>query len=347
MSTNLPVLPKKVGGTRSVQGAAVVVLPKGVGFDDRGSLKIPLDRLKNEEEILRAAAEVVMRLRADPGTKVNDGRFLFVPKPNNEKSGNKIADDHLVLESGNFEALTNCSLCTAAGLAKRLGKSANTASKVAQSLGFQVDPATYYPASYFADYEKAAVDPSFKPKTFDFTNPKEKQKHADENHEFVIKGLMRWCNNYLGVAVVKCLGTSAVPLPLKSALSRMRECGKGSIFAVGLDGPGSAHWIYAETSPNEGELVFVDFQTDRVEALEASSPTVSLFPLAPNGKTIDYEGKDGASWKAVVVALPGVITSKESSDFAKIPRKGLEPKGLETSEEDPFEGFEYTRPPDE
>jgi hypothetical protein len=101
-----------------------------------------------------------------------------------------------------------------------------------------------------------------------------------------VEGMLIWCLTIPGIRRYKLFGTVVSPCSHSTAMSQMRRCPDGTLFAVLVIQNSSAHWICAEKVL--GKLEFVDYQTQRVE-LPDSRPTFSDGPLLPEGKAAGNE----------------------------------------------------------
>ncbi|HEX4810747.1 MAG TPA: hypothetical protein VH325_17555 [Bryobacteraceae bacterium] len=201
----------------------------------------------------------------------------------------------------NKESEVNCSLCTAAAIIRECtGKSWNT-TMVAQSTGLTF-PERYGIDSAFVDYSDLLGNPNHqvKPPTQDL--PGSPSDFASREQLF---GLAQWCGLVAGALKISQLGTIQAPLKVDHALQEMMKFAEGTVFAVRVKCHTKVHFNFAKRIKTFGAdtLIFVDYQTDRVEVL-GSGPSYSLRPMGFEGKPIPVQDFD--AWSIVALAFnPG------------------------------------------
>jgi hypothetical protein len=180
---------------------------------------------------------------------------------------------------------------------------------VAQSTGLKVSD-DYGAHRLFMDYSLLERDPAYQPKaeSKDLCDQFNDDANLDQMH-----GLASWCQNVAGAVLLEMIGHLNKPLKAAHAMEMMKKFKEGTVFAVRLSCSGTVHFNFAKRLQINGQeaLVFVDYQTDRVEVI-GSGPSVSLRPMAPEGKVIPES--DLTRWKIVALAFkpqkPNKLTFK-------------------------------------
>jgi hypothetical protein len=204
--------------------------------------------------------------RALGADKINQAKAVFVPTKMQYVRGSA---------GPKLEADVNCSVCTAAAVArKRTGVAWNTDS-VNQQLGEKS-------AYAFTEWRRKTAGGLQTQMPAGATN-------SEKNLQDQIDGLAEWCSRTLGFRRRKIIGTALAPVSSSFALAWMRAQDDGTLFAVYVYVPlftaydPLAHWIYAEK--DNGNLKFFDYQADKAE-IKGSAPAESSEPMKPGGAPI-------------------------------------------------------------
>ena len=208
--------------------------------------------------------------RATGASKINQAKAVFVFPSAVAYSRQRTA---------RTEADVNCSVCTAAAVArKRTGRASWHTGTVNQQLGARGNDA-------FIKWRRKTEGGLHTALPIDV-------KNSEKDLQDQVDGLAEWCTRTLGVMRRKIVGSAMSPVSSAFALAWMKAQDEGALFAVyvyrGLFTAYDvvAHWIYAEKV--QGNLNFIDYQTDKAE-VKGSGPTQSHEPMKPGGGSMGGE----------------------------------------------------------
>jgi hypothetical protein len=185
------------------------------------------------------------------------------------------------------EADVNCSVCTAAAVArKRTGGAHWNTQTVNQVIGETGNMA-------FAKWRRK-TDGGLR------TQLPGDAPNSDKDLQDQVDGIAEWCSRTLGIKRRKIIGSASSPVSSSFALASMKAQDEGTLFAVYVYVPlftaydPVAHWIFAEKQ--QGNIKFIDYQTDKAEVL-GSSPTISDQPMKGGGLPMPGE------YRMIVIAF--------------------------------------------
>ncbi len=236
------------------------------------------DRVAGYGEYLAKISAEIGEARAEGATKINQAKAVFVFPD---------ARAYFRGRAGKTEADINCSVCTAAAVArKRTGSASWHTGTVNAQLGERGDEA-------FIKWRRKTEGGLHTALPIDVNK-------SNRDLQDQVDGLAEWCTRTLGVLRRNIIGNALSPVSSSFALAWMKSQDDGALFAVYVYVPlftaydPVAHWIYAEKAG--GNLKFIDYQTDRAE-VKGSGPTQSHEPMKPGG------GSMGGKYQMIVVAF--------------------------------------------
>lgn len=229
------------------------------------------------EYLAKINAEI-SEARAEGATKINQAKAVFVFPS---------AVKFYYQRTPKTEADINCSVCTAAAVArKRTGSALWHTGTVNAQLGESGNDAfTKWRRKTEGGLHTALPLPV---------------KMVDQDLQDQVDGLAEWCTRTLSVTRRKIIGSTPSPVSSSFALAWMKAQDEGTLFAVYVYRGAFtaydvvAHWIYAEKV--QGNLNFIDYQTDKAE-VKGSGPTESHEPMKPGG------GSMGENYQMIVAAF--------------------------------------------
>lgn len=232
-------------------------------YNDFGQLKENSYEIQEMLHKTKLIEESRKAFRKQNRTKINDGFFL---NPGTKRLA---------------ESFTNCSLCTAAAIAREGHPYPWTARTVYLDIGGTLEtlnPNASLARAFVFYYRNQKIDFSTVERGLNVEGSSGDQAVKDQ-----VAGLKKWCDTK-----TPCLGI--LKGDMAGVLKQMNSQPNHRAFAVFIRSTTSAHWIYAYKG--RGQLTFVDFQTDRTEWLD-SAPTFHSGPIAPDG----YEITKFEGWK--------------------------------------------------